>query len=571
MAAAKKSVRRGSNTSIVVLTLGDGDFSWSLAFVRRVLDDRVTISATEQRSEVSVLFRRKTDNASIENVGELPRDPAHATYPSYKDDEKSRDNESLLLLATSFDSRDNVIRRYPESRGALRRLAHFSTAKYSKKRQKVCERTGRRMGRIVRAEVLHGVDATNAAQTLRDSLLKHSRTDLFQGSSLVHSSSDNDNAIVNELKIDGNRKRSERDECINGNDNDNSKRDEDYGRACGKDALSATKMGKTVPLLFDLIIFNFPHSGTEDRPRHIALLRHFFASAVPLLRSPASILQLSLAGKQPERWRCVEAAEAAGLRLAGTSIFCDEAFPGYVRRRNTGGASFHRASRKGLYASCSSSAPSFSEAHTSCKGKEGQTDAEAVLPDARVFYFTRHPASASVVNKNDNESSRKSSSVRVLMSFPALEQSGCDTSVCRILRSCYRPISPRTGDAVKGKGNSSYETRTGSNSNGICRSSNGEISGHNNSGRHRSDEHQSSAITTATSVAATAVQRFECPLVFCSRSYDSARGLRTHLLQFHRPRLDLMEAGIGSSGSEAKVQRRQRHRHWNGRGWGGCC
>ena len=85
---------------------------------------------------------------------------------------------------------------------------------------------------------------------------------------------------------------------------------------------------------FDLIIFNFPHTGVEDFRRHQALLAHFFDTAKTQLRPGGhGQIQVALANDQPRLWRVVDMAALAGLALIEDRPFRPEAeFPGYEVR-----------------------------------------------------------------------------------------------------------------------------------------------------------------------------------------------------------------------------------------------
>ena len=114
--------------------------------------------------------------------------------------------------------------------------------------------------------------------------------------------------------------------------------------------VDATNLSNTVCSLecpFDLIIFNFPHSGTEDFRRHQALLAHFFASAKILLTSCGQI-QVALASDQPRLWAVQEMAALSGMHLLEARTFNPEhEFPGYTVRRTTRQKSFRRTRPSG--------------------------------------------------------------------------------------------------------------------------------------------------------------------------------------------------------------------------------
>ena len=114
--------------------------------------------------------------------------------------------------------------------------------------------------------------------------------------------------------------------------------------------VDATNLSNTVCSLecpFDLIIFNFPHSGTEDFRRHQALLAHFFASAKILLTSCGQI-QVALANDQPQLWAVQEMAALSSMHLLEARTFNPEhEFPGYTVRRTTRQKSFRRTRPSG--------------------------------------------------------------------------------------------------------------------------------------------------------------------------------------------------------------------------------
>ena len=312
---------------------------------------------------------------------------------------------------------------------------------------------------------------------------------------------------------------------------------------------------------FDLLWFNFPHSGAEDRPRHRALLRHFFASAASLLRggeggrvgevggggaaaaggegiaggdaaaataaataaaaaaataaaadgsataaataatfatatpTPRSprqrqraVVHLALAGKQPERWDCLGAATAAGFELLAVLPFCDDAFPGYVRRRNTKGKSFRRTR------------PGDGPVVAAAKSELG----------ARTFLFALRDEEAAQLSK---EEQRDPSLLPPPMDVGALAETlksaRVPPSVASVLVASVLPAPGRA--AARGKA---------------------------------AKEKSRPAATTS----------YPCPLVGCSKAYSSARGLKTHMMQFHRPRSDLVVAcadQTGATGLEA--------------------
>ena len=93
---------------------------------------------------------------------------------------------------------------------------------------------------------------------------------------------------------------------------------------------------------YDLIIFNFPHLGTEDFYKHQFLIAHFFDSAKTLLDLQGQV-QIALANDQPWRWAVEEMAALSGFRLLEARTFRPQLeFPGYLVRRHHSGKSFQR-------------------------------------------------------------------------------------------------------------------------------------------------------------------------------------------------------------------------------------
>jgi hypothetical protein len=96
---------------------------------------------------------------------------------------------------------------------------------------------------------------------------------------------------------------------------------------------------------YDSIIWLFPHPGgprSQTATRGAALLAAFFTSAVQRL-SPSGKISVTLrVAKNPtwyiSRWRPVESAAAAGLRLVSQSGFDQAQYPGYTHETTDPGA-----------------------------------------------------------------------------------------------------------------------------------------------------------------------------------------------------------------------------------------
>lgn len=246
--AACDSVLDSSNTQFKrVLTVGDGNFSYSLAYAKRFVVTHATAPASSSST------------------------PATAT----------RHNDAVQLVATSYDSYDELVDKYPESARIVTQL------------------------RDANALVLHRIDATN----LRASLAIASTA----ASSEPSASTD------------------ESERALAGTTNTSIKECDDIASTVA-----------TEP--FDAIIFNHPHCGEENVRRHQSLLSHFYASALELLGVDGEV-HLTLAAGQPERWQALERAQQAGLRLKQQidDVDSDDAFGlAYDRKRHQNGKSFHR-------------------------------------------------------------------------------------------------------------------------------------------------------------------------------------------------------------------------------------
>ncbi|CAM9377103.1 unnamed protein product [Choristocarpus tenellus] len=194
-----------------IITLGDGNFSFSVALARFLLQQRDASPQSEEGGE--------RGEATLSN------------------------SRRVTIVATSFDSREELLRKYPESYGITCRL--------------------KEMGVLV----LHEIDATALG--------------------------DGDNIV-------------------------------DGG-------------------LFHHIIFNHPHTGTEDMRRHISLLGHFFhAARRTSVLCAGGVVHVTLAGDQPDRWRIREQANRHGFALLSRHPFPSTRLEGFMTKRHQTGHSFQR-------------------------------------------------------------------------------------------------------------------------------------------------------------------------------------------------------------------------------------
>lgn len=99
---------------------------------------------------------------------------------------------------------------------------------------------------------------------------------------------------------------------------------------------------RTCGILFNYIIFNFPHLGTEDYVAHSSMLAHTLCSAGQVMDCN-SMFYITLAYQQAERWRLSEQAQRNGFTLVGKIPFDSNAWSVYMQKRHqTGLPNFHQ-------------------------------------------------------------------------------------------------------------------------------------------------------------------------------------------------------------------------------------
>lgn len=441
------------SADVNVLVLGDGDLSFSLSLVKRLETEKLT------------------------------------------------GDRRISVLCTSYDTRDDVIGRYPASRSIIASLLRRSggagaeEAGSSRKRKRV-----RKLSETSVC-VLHRVNAAAIEETLS---------------------------------------------------------------AAGNEYVATT---------FDLLWFNFPHSGAEDRPRHRALLRHFFASAASLLRRQVvsgrrscfdsadsgvsattgardasdggsatgtsdsagagdaaarefdgrqrkyrPVVHLALAGQQAERWECLGAATAAGFDLLAVLPFCDDAFPGYVRRRNTKGKSFRRTRPGESHAASAEAVGVGSRGGAGKGGGRGGTEEEgASIGKQPQIRASKSELGARVLlfALRDEETAHEADT-GLGFNLPAPASVDKVAGILKHARVSPTVISLLVASVVPAPG---------------CR-------------KAQSQEGQAEGASSGA--------WHSCPVAGCLKGYRSVRGLKTHMMQFHRPRSDLAVACATQASSQVQ-------------------
>lgn len=93
---------------------------------------------------------------------------------------------------------------------------------------------------------------------------------------------------------------------------------------------------------FDVVVFNFPHTGSGEKDtvrnvdEHRELLARFLASAKEVLRPAGEVHVTVKRGEPYDQWRVGGIAERQGFRVTAAVPFYPETYPGYAHRRTIG-------------------------------------------------------------------------------------------------------------------------------------------------------------------------------------------------------------------------------------------
>jgi hypothetical protein len=306
-AVAPRSSRAAAHASLPplrVLTLGDGNFSFSAALAsmhdathKRIRSKGKAKAASGDGTQSQSSGAAATVKAAVAATS-TPGIPAF--HPTHQ----------LQLTATSYDSAAALHAKYPEAARLIEKLLGAHGAKRCASNAEGDSPASDSAAQPLPMRcVEHDVDATNLSQTLLPKLLAHSGT---QGNS--------ESASV------------------------------------AASASAAVTLSVPPALQFDVIIFNHPHSGTEDLNLHSSLLAHFFHSASKFLRlecnppisaaqlphSPGPQVHVTLCQRQPEEWHLISHASNFGFRLISRSEFLETHYPGYETKRHHVNKTFAR-------------------------------------------------------------------------------------------------------------------------------------------------------------------------------------------------------------------------------------
>eukprot|EP00299_Pterocystis_sp_00344_P013996 c6918_g1_i2.p1 GENE.c6918_g1_i2~~c6918_g1_i2.p1 ORF type:complete len:174 (+),score=35.67 c6918_g1_i2:381-902(+) len=102
-------------------------------------------------------------------------------------------------------------------------------------------------------------------------------------------------------------------------------------------AVDATKLAMTASLsgmVFDRIVFNFPHTGSDNIQRNSKLVLDFFANVGGFLHKDGQV-HVTLFKRQFDAWNVLEACKQTQLTLVAEIPFRATFYPGYSSKNNT--------------------------------------------------------------------------------------------------------------------------------------------------------------------------------------------------------------------------------------------
>ncbi|ETO23897.1 hypothetical protein RFI_13262 [Reticulomyxa filosa] len=104
---------------------------------------------------------------------------------------------------------------------------------------------------------------------------------------------------------------------------------------------------------WDLIIFNNPHLGVENKKRNGGLCMHILYSSLQCTEKSGGQIWITLVKEQLEQWQILQTASNTSmlktdLRYLGSFSFLDTFWPGYTCRRHQSGKSFRNVAFESL-------------------------------------------------------------------------------------------------------------------------------------------------------------------------------------------------------------------------------
>jgi hypothetical protein len=263
------------------LTLGDGDFSYSLDLCR-FLAAYESLEAVKKNKKKKSGQRRRSDNGSCGD---------HHGDNDVDKKEHEEEHNTIQIVCTGIDSFEELKRKYHDAPFTLKKIASLD-------------------GPV--PVLTRRISSTSTTNIPVPPPKTQPKTTISVGSQLSISAH----------------------HCVNAIDA------ESFQYVSNSEPASSTATTMSIqpePLLpmntkYKHVIFNHPHIGVEDAVRHSRFISHFFHTAnhvwLSNKRPNAGVLHLTLVMGQFERWKCMDAAKKHGFIILDRSAFQPPPPPG---------------------------------------------------------------------------------------------------------------------------------------------------------------------------------------------------------------------------------------------------